>query len=171
MAAPRASLLPATLMERLERLSLLARRPVKGWSAGQRRSRKTGHSVEFADYRPYGQGDDLRYVDWNIYARTQRMVVKLFVDDEELCLHLLLDASASMTLGTPSKLDWAAQLAASLGFVGLTGLERVGLGVMRDQVAEVLGVVILMNGGPGTVWGPRALRAFDEALAEREPTA
>ena len=136
MAAPRASLLPATLMERLERLSLLARRPVKGWSAGQRRSRKTGHSVEFADYRPYGQGDDLRYVDWNIYARTQRMVVKLFVDDEELCLHLLLDASASMTLGTPSKLDWAAQLAASLGFVGLTGLERVGLGVMRDQVAE-----------------------------------
>ena len=136
MAQRQAPLLDPDFLSSLERLSLLARRPVKGWSAGQRRSRRTGHSVEFADYRPYGEGDDLRYVDWNIFARTDRMVVKLFVDDEELSLHLLLDASASMDFGQPSKLAWATRLAAALGFVGLTGLERVGVGILREKVTE-----------------------------------
>ena len=105
---------------------------------GQRRSRRTGHSVEFADYRAYGTGDDLRYVDWNIYGRTDRMHVKLYVDDEDLCLHLLVDASASMDSGEPTKLAWAARLAASLGFIGLASQERVGLGVLRGQVGESL---------------------------------
>ena len=69
-------------------------------------------SVEFSDYRPYGVGDDLRYVDWNIYGRLDRLYLKLFVDEEDLCLHLLLDGSASMGFGEPSKLDYAARLAA-----------------------------------------------------------
>jgi uncharacterized protein (DUF58 family) len=136
MASRTEALLSPAFLAQLERLSLLARRPVRGWTSGQRRSRRTGHSVEFADYRPYGAGDDLRYVDWNIYGRTDRMVVKLFVDDEELCMHLLVDASASMDWGEPSKLQWATRMAAALGFVGLAGLERVGLGVMRDRVTE-----------------------------------
>ena len=119
---------------------MLARRPVRGWAAGQRRSRRSGHSVEFHDHRGYGIGDDLRYVDWNIFRRTDRMVVKQFVDDEELSLHLLVDASASMEWGAtkdqPSKLQWAARMAAALGFVGLSGLERVGLGVMRERLSD-----------------------------------
>ena len=138
MPAKRVELLSNAFLAQLERLSLRARRPVKGWGAGQRRSRRTGHSVEFADYRAYGSGDDMRYVDWNIYGRTDRMHVKLFVDDEDLCLHLLIDASASMDWGTPSKLAWAARLAAALGFIGLTSQERVGLGVLRGQVGETL---------------------------------
>ena len=138
MPAKRVELLSNAFLEQLERLSLKARRPVKGWGAGQRRSRRTGHSVEFADYRAYGSGDDMRYVDWNIYGRTDRMHVKLFVDDEDLCLHLLIDASASMDWGTPSKLAWAARLAAALGFIGLTSQERVGLGVLRGQMGETL---------------------------------
>ena len=136
MPAHPAALLSPGFIEQLERLSLIARRPVRGWAAGQRRSRRAGHSVEFCDYRAYGAGDDLRYVDWNIYARTDRLYLKLFVDDEDLCLHLLVDASASMDWGEPSKLQWAVQVAAALGFVGLTGLERVGLGVLRERVAE-----------------------------------
>jgi uncharacterized protein (DUF58 family) len=136
MPAKPAALLSPEFLAQIERLSLHARRPVRGWTAGQRRSRRSGHSVEFADYRPYGMGDDLRYVDWNIYGRTERMVVKLFVDDEELCLHLLVDASGSMDWGEPSKLEWAKRMAAALGFIGLAGLERVGIGVMRDQVTE-----------------------------------
>jgi uncharacterized protein (DUF58 family) len=120
----------------LERLSLRARRPVKGWGAGQRRSRRTGHSVEFADFRAYGSGDDMRYVDWSIYSRTGRMHVKLFVDDEDLCLHMLVDGSASMASGTPSKLQWASQLASSLSFIGLSGQERVGAGIVRNQVVD-----------------------------------
>ena len=103
---------------------------------GERRSPRKGISVEFSDYRAYGIGDDLRYVDWNIYARLDRLHVKLFVDEEDLCLHLLVDASASMGFGAPSKLDYAVRLAAALGFVGLVDLERVGVGVLRERMAE-----------------------------------
>jgi uncharacterized protein (DUF58 family) len=138
--APRAlagrGLLAPELLARLERLRLRSRRPVRGWAAGDRTSRRPGHSVEFHDYRAYGSGDDLRYVDWNIYARTDRLHVKLFIDDEDLCLHLLVDASASMDWGSPAKLAWAARLAAALGFVALASGERVGVGILRDRLAE-----------------------------------
>ena len=120
----------------LERLSLLSRRSFRGRVKGERRSPRKGISVEFSDYRQYGIGDDLRYVDWNVYARLDRLYLKLFVDEEDLCLHLLLDASASMGFGEPSKLEHAAKLASALGFVGLVGLERVGVGVVRERMAE-----------------------------------
>ncbi|HXH84462.1 MAG TPA: DUF58 domain-containing protein [Candidatus Tectomicrobia bacterium] len=123
-------------LAQLERLSLLSRRAFRGSVKGERRSPRRGHSVEFADYRPYGIGDDLRYVDWNIFGRLDRLHVKLFVDEEDLCLHLLVDASASMGFGAPSKLDYAVRLAAALGFVGLVNFERVGVGVLRESVAE-----------------------------------
>src|SRR5437879_13032748 len=93
-------------------------------------------SVEFSDYRPYGAGDDLRYVDLNIYGRLDRLYLKLFVDEEDLRLHLLLDGSASMSFGEPGKLHYAARLAAALGFVGLASHERVGVAVIRDRMAE-----------------------------------
>ena len=116
-------LLSADFLAQLERLSLLSRRSFRGRVKGERRSPRKGISVEFSDFRPYGIGDDLRYVDWNVYARLDRLYLKLFVDEEDLCLHLLVDASASMGFGNPSKLDHAARLAAALGFVGLVGLE------------------------------------------------
>jgi uncharacterized protein (DUF58 family) len=103
---------------------------------GERRSPRRGHSVEFADYRAYGHGDDLRYVDWNIYGRLDRLHVKLFVDEEDLCLHLLVDASASMEFGVPHKLEYAVRLAAALGFVGLVSHERVGVGILRERAVE-----------------------------------
>jgi uncharacterized protein (DUF58 family) len=119
-----------------ELLSLLSRRSFRGRVKGERRSPRKGISVEFSDYRQYGLGDDLRYVDWNVYARLDRLYLKLFVDEEDLCLHLLVDASASMGFGEPSKLEHAVKLAAALGFVGLVGLERVGIGVVRERMAE-----------------------------------
>src|SRR5258706_46120 len=127
VATVRASqeLLSADFLTQLERLSLLSRRSFRGRVKGERRSPRKGISVEFSDYRPYGVGDDLRYVDWNVYARLDRLYLKLFVDEEDLCLHLLVDASASMGFGEPSKLDYSARLAGALGFVGLVGLERV----------------------------------------------
>jgi uncharacterized protein (DUF58 family) len=134
--ATRASFFTPEFLAQLERLSLLSRRTFRGSVKGERRSPRRGHSVEFADYRAYGHGDDLRYVDWNIYGRLDRLHVKLFVDEEDLCLHLLVDASASMAFGAPSKLDYAVRLAAALGFVGLVNHERVGLGVLRERVAE-----------------------------------
>ena len=135
-AGARSSFFTPEFLAQLERLSLMSRRAFRGRVKGERRSPRKGQSVEFSDYRAYGIGDDLRYVDWNIYGRLDRLHVKLFVDEEDLCLHLLLDASASMNFGQPSKLEYGIRLAAALGFVGLVNLERVGVGVLREQVAE-----------------------------------
>ena len=136
MPATRHEFFSSEFLAQLERLTLLSRRVFRGHVKGERRSPRRGHSVEFADYRAYGVGDDLRYVDWNIYARTDRLHVKLFVDEEDLCLHLLVDGSASMGFGEPRKLDHAVRVAAALGFVGLVNLERVGVAVLRGRVAE-----------------------------------
>ena len=135
-AGTRQTFFSPEFLAQLERLSLLSRRAFRGSVKGERRSPRRGHSVEFADYRAYGVGDDLRYVDWNIYGRLDRLHVKLFVDEEDLCLHLLVDASASMDFGAPSKLDYAVRVAGALGFVGLVSHERVGLGMLRERVTE-----------------------------------
>jgi uncharacterized protein (DUF58 family) len=135
-ATTRQAFFTSEFLAQLERLSLLSRRIFRGRVKGERRSLRRGHSVEFCDYRAYGVGDDLRYVDWNIYGRLDRLHVKLFVDEEDLCLHLIVDASASMNFGSPAKLACAVRLAAALGFVGLVNLERVGVGVLRERVAE-----------------------------------
>ena len=129
-------LLSADFFAQLERLALLSRRTFRGRVKGERKSPRKGMSVEFSDYRPYGVGDDLRYVDWNIYGRLDRLYLKLFVDEEDLCLHILLDASASMGFGAPTKLEYGAKLALALGFVGLVNLERVGISVVRERMAE-----------------------------------
>jgi uncharacterized protein (DUF58 family) len=129
-------LLSAEFLAQLERFALISRRAFRGRVKGERRSPRKGSSVEFSDYRAYGVGDDIRYVDWNIYGRLDRLYLKLFVDEEDLCLHLLLDASASMDFGEPSKLEYGARLAAALAFVGLVNLERVGVAVLRERLAE-----------------------------------
>ncbi|MFQ5897999.1 MAG: DUF58 domain-containing protein [Candidatus Methylomirabilia bacterium] len=164
-------LLSSEFLAQLERLALVSKRTFRGRVKGDRKSPRKGISVEFCDYRPYGIGDDLRYVDWNIYGRLDRLYLKLFVDEEDLCLHLLLDASASMEYGEPSKFDYAVRLSAALGFVGFVNLERVSLGIVRGRVAEGRAAVRGRNqffplveflGGlsPG---GPTRL---DEALAD-----
>jgi len=129
-------LLSAEFLTQLERFALISRRAFRGRVKGERKSPRKGSSVEFSDYRAYGVGDDIRYVDWNIYGRLDRLYLKLFVDEEDLCLNLLLDASASMGFGQPSKLEYGARLAAALGFVGLVNLERVGVAVLRERMAE-----------------------------------
>jgi uncharacterized protein (DUF58 family) len=129
-------LLSPEFFAQLERLALISRRVFRGRVKGERKSPRKGMSVEFSDYRPYGVGDDLRYVDWNIYGRLDRLYLKLFVDEEDLCLHVLLDASASMGFGEPTKLEYGAKLGLALGFVGLVNLERVGISVVRERMAE-----------------------------------
>ena len=135
-AIDRQTLFAPEFLAQLERLSLASRRIFRGRVKGERRSPRRGHSVEFCDYRAYGVGDDLRYVDWNIYGRLDRLHVKLFVDEEDLCLHLLVDASLSMDYGAPTKLEYATKLAAAVGFIGLVNLERVGIGVLRERGSD-----------------------------------
>ena len=123
-------------LRQLERLLLLMRSPVRGGLKGGRRSVKRGQSVEFADYREYTLGDDLRQLDWNVYARLERLFVKLFVEEEDVTVTLLLDASASMATGRPSKLVFAKRAAAALGYIGLASEDRVAISALTGRTAR-----------------------------------
>jgi uncharacterized protein (DUF58 family) len=120
-------LLPSSFIRQLDRLSILTRKAMAGDIQGERRSPRRGSSVEFADFRPYTAGDDIRQIDWNLYARMERIFLKLFVAEEELNVHLIVDTSASMDWGTPNKLRYAKQLAAAFGYIALTNLDRVSV--------------------------------------------
>ena len=119
------TLLSSELLARLEKMELVSRKIFRGRMKGERRSRRKGQSVEFADFRNYVAGDDLRFIDWNTYARLDRLFLKLFLEEEDLHFYSLIDASPSMDFGDPTKLRYAQQLAAALGFVGLIRGDRV----------------------------------------------
>jgi uncharacterized protein (DUF58 family) len=119
------NLFDEAFLRKLERLAILSRRAMAGQLQGERRSPKRGQSVEFADFRPYAPGDDFRRIDWNAYARLDRFFIKLFVEEEDLTVHLLVDASRSMDWGQPNKLWYAVRAAGALGYVALAGLDRV----------------------------------------------
>jgi uncharacterized protein (DUF58 family) len=118
-------LFDTAFLRKLDRLVLLTRRAMSGEMQGERRSPRRGSSVEFADFRPYTPGDDIRQIDWSLYARMERFFLKLFVAEEELTIHLLLDNSASMNWGEPNKLDYARRVAAAFGYISLSSLDRV----------------------------------------------
>ncbi len=119
-------------LQQLERLSLAARKAVAGQIQGERRSPRRGQSVEFADFRPYVAGDDFRRIDWNAYARLEKFFIKLFVEEEDLTVHFLVDASRSMRWGEPQKLNYALRAAGALGYVSLCGLDRVTVAPIRS---------------------------------------
>lgn len=121
------SLFDPGFLQTLETLSLVSRRRVRGQQRGERRSIIRGRGIEFDDYRAYQLGDDYRYIDWNIASRMDRLFVKLFSEEEDLDVHLLLDTSRSMAAGAPSKLSLAKRLAAAIGYIGLVNLDRVGV--------------------------------------------
>ena len=123
IAAP--PLLSPELLAQLEKLELVTRRIFRGRMKGERRSKRKGQSVEFADFRNYVPGDDLRFIDWNTYARLDRLFLKMFLEEEDLHFYALIDASQSMDFGEPTKLYYAKQLAAALGFIGLVRADRV----------------------------------------------
>src|SRR6059036_464403 len=123
----RAGLLSPKLLRQLEQFQLLAQRRAKSSARGERRSRARGQSVEFADYRNYVAGDDFRYLDWNLYGRLERLFLKLYEEERELPVRIFLDASESMTFGEPRKFDFARQVAAAIGYVALSGFDRVSV--------------------------------------------
>jgi uncharacterized protein (DUF58 family) len=119
-------------LRRLERLALVARHASIGKTQGERRSPKRGQSVEFSDFRPYVAGDDFRRIDWNAYARLERFFIKLFVEEEDLTIHLLVDSTRSMDWGEPNKLGYAVRVAGALGYIALAGLDRVTVTALGD---------------------------------------
>ncbi len=122
-------------------MELVSRKVFRGRMKGERRSKRKGQSVEFADFRNYVPGDDLRFIDWNLYARLEKLFLKLFLEEEDLHFYALIDASLSMEFGEPTKLMYAKQLAAALGFIGLCRADRVkieSLGTPRSRPGPVL---------------------------------
>jgi uncharacterized protein (DUF58 family) len=128
---------------KLEYLAIVARRIHAGRTRAERRTKKTGSGIEFADHREYSPGDDVRYLDWNVYQRHGRLLLRLYEEEEDLSVYVLVDASRSMGFGSPPKLVYAKRLAAALAYVSLASLDRVSMltfaDAMKDRLAPTRG--------------------------------
>ena len=131
-------LLDPVFMSRLDTLDVMSRKILQGKLQGERRSKRRGQSVEFADHRPYVAGDDLRFVDWNVYGRLEQLFLKLFLEEQDLTVHIVADASASMSFGEPSKELFIKKLTAALGYVSLVNNNRVTISFIADGVTVQL---------------------------------
>jgi uncharacterized protein (DUF58 family) len=129
-------LLDPEFLHKLEQLELVSRKIFVGRMKGERKSKRRGSSVEFADHRNYAVGDDLRHIDWNVYGRLDRLFLKLFLEEEDLHVYTLLDTSLSMDFGEPTKLHYGKQVAAALAFIGLVNHDRVVLDTFSTQLDE-----------------------------------
>jgi uncharacterized protein (DUF58 family) len=138
MTTTQQPLFDSSFIRKLDRLALLTRRAMVGEMQGERRSPRRGSSVEFADFRPYTVGDDIRRIDWNLYARMERVFLKLFVAEEELTIHLLVDNTASMNWGDPNKFLYARRAAGAFGYIALSSLDRVTVTAFADGAGRQL---------------------------------
>src|SRR6516165_9225206 len=134
-------LLDPKFLARLEQLELVSKKIFLGRMKGERLSKRKGQSVEFADYRNYVVGDDLRFLDWHLFARLDRLFIRLFMEEEDLHFYVLLDNSLSMDFGNPTKLRFAKQVAAALGFIGLVNMDRVVIEAFNDRLTQSLPAV------------------------------
>jgi uncharacterized protein (DUF58 family) len=158
--SPSKALLDPEFMARLDQLDVMSRKLLAGKMKGERRSKRRGQSVEFADYRNYVVGDDLRFIDWNIYARLDRLFLKLFLEEEDLSLYILLDVSKSCDFGDPNKAFYLKKVAAALGYIGLVNYNRVTLLAMSDGLVA----------DTGAMRGRRRVAQMIDFLSKLEPT-
>jgi uncharacterized protein (DUF58 family) len=155
-------LLDGPLVARLSQLDITSRKVLSGKLKGERRSKRRGQSVEFADHRPYTTGDDLRHIDWNIFGRLDRLFLKLFLEEEDLSLSIVIDASASHDCGNPSKFLLMQRLALGLGYIGLSNMHRVTLSAMGPVEGGVISAIRDLR-------GKRRLRELATWVCSLEP--
>src|SRR6185312_17506502 len=124
-------LFPDRLTKRLGALSIVSRSGRLGHHKGTHRSRKTGSSLDFSDFREYHPGDDLRHIDWNVYARTGQPFIKQFLDEQEMRIHIVLDPTKSMKID--GKWDFARQLAVGLGHIALKSGDTVSVSTWSKE--------------------------------------
>ena len=129
-----AALLTPTFMHQLDRLDVMSRKILRGKLQGEKRSKQRGQSVEFADYRNYVTGDGLRFIDWNLFARLDKLFLRLFMEEQDLAVSIMFDVSQSMDYGDPNKLLYAKQITAALAYIGLVHHNRVSVHSFADDL-------------------------------------
>jgi uncharacterized protein (DUF58 family) len=153
-------LLDPEFLNKLEQLELVSKKIFVGRMKGERKSKRRGSSVEFADHRNYSVGDDLRHIDWNVYGRLDKLFLKLFLEEEDLHVYSLLDTSLSMDFGDPTKLHYGKQVAAALAFIGLCNHDRV---ILDSYSTE-------LKGGMPSVRGRSQMYRVVQYLDQLEPS-
>lgn len=129
-------LFPTDFLTRLEYLSIMSKRVFRGSLLAQRRTMQMGSGIEFSDHREYASGDDLRYLDWNIYARHGDLLLKRFQEEQDLHVYLMLDCSRSMAFGEPAKFSLARHLTAALAYIALADLDRIAVVACADGILQ-----------------------------------
>ena len=162
-------LLDSKLMAKLDAIDVMSRKIFSGKLQGERRSKRRGQSVEFADFRPYSHGDDLRFVDWNIYGRLDRLFLKMFLEEEDLSLVIAIDTSASMRAGNPDAFDYARRVAMALAYVGLVNQHRVSLvGFSQGRIERATNIRGRRKASDVAQWllklEPSGVSGFEEAM-------
>ncbi len=141
MAEQKKIFLSAEFLARIDQLALNSRKIFAGKMRGDRLTKRRGQSAEFADFRNYVVGDDLRFLDWNIYARLEKLFIKLFLQEEDLHVSIVIDISKSMEWGSPDKGLYTRQVAAALAYIGLINFDRVSLYTYSDGLQyELAGI-------------------------------
>src|SRR5947209_12016380 len=131
-------LFDSDFLKKLEYLSLVSKRVFRGSLLAQRRTMQLGGGIEFADHREYTPGDDFRYLDWNLYARHDELLLKRFQEEEDLHVYLILDCSRSMAFGDPPKFDFARQVVAALAYIALADLDRLEITAFASDIVADL---------------------------------
>ncbi|HHH11761.1 MAG TPA: DUF58 domain-containing protein, partial [Sorangium sp.] len=134
-ASPDDELFDESFQRRLEYLAMVSRRVFSGAMRAERRTKKTGSGVEFADHRDYAPGDDFRYLDWRAYQRFDKLLIRLFEEEEDLAIYFIVDNSVSMGFNDGDKLRHAKRLCAALAYVGLANLDRVAIVTASDEIS------------------------------------
>jgi len=134
----KADLFDRAFLTEVEKLYIISKKVFSGKLKAERRTKKLGSGVEFAEHRDYTPGDDFRYIDWNIYGRLNRLLLRLFEEEEDLHIYILVDLSESMTMGDPPKFFYALKIAAALAHIGLSNLDRVAVIPFADGIVDRL---------------------------------
>ena len=135
-------ILDGDFLDRLDAASLVLKTAMTGFFGGTRKARTYGNTVEFADFREYAPGDDIRRIDWNVFARTEKFFIKLFTDERQMQNHIIIDCSASMACGQPEKATAALKIAAAFGYLSVTSMDRVAYKLIKGSTMQNLGVSI-----------------------------
>jgi uncharacterized protein (DUF58 family) len=134
VADDRSELFDEAFLKKLEYLHVVSRKVFTGSLRAERKTKKVGSGIEFADHRKYSRGDDFRYIDWNVYGRVDKLLLRLFEEEEDLYIYILIDSSESMMIGDPLKLHYAMQVGAALSYIGLANLDRVAILPFADEI-------------------------------------